>query len=104
MQIFIEFPFRKPDCVNLCGYNFGTTGFQPDKSTAKPYQNDAVLARNVKKLTMYRLLEKEFVSIFKSRQPLRAVFRDSNFANSPAKINMGKTFKMLTPDTRAKAI
>ena len=34
------------------------------------------------------------------RQPLRAVFRDSSFANSPAKINVGEIFKMLAPDTR----
>jgi adenine-specific DNA-methyltransferase len=29
------------------------------------------------------------------RQPLRAVFRDSGFANSPSKINVGEIFKML---------
>lgn len=38
------------------------------------------------------------------RQPLRAVFRDSSFANSPAKINVGEIFKMLTPDTRVKVL
>jgi adenine-specific DNA-methyltransferase len=38
------------------------------------------------------------------RQPLRAVFRDSSFANTPAKINMGEIFKMLAPDTRVKVI
>lgn len=38
------------------------------------------------------------------RQPLRAVFRDSSFANSPAKINVGEIFKMLAPDTRVKVI
>jgi adenine-specific DNA-methyltransferase len=38
------------------------------------------------------------------RQPLRAVFRDSSFANSPAKINVGETFKMLAPDTRVKVL
>ncbi len=38
------------------------------------------------------------------RQPLRAVFRDSGFADSPAKINMGETFKMLAPDTRVKVL
>lgn len=39
-----------------------------------------------------------------SRQPLRAVFRDSSFANSPAKINVGEIFKLLAPDTRVKVI
>ena len=38
------------------------------------------------------------------RQPLRAVFRDSSFSNSPAKINVGEIFKMLAPDTRVKVI
>lgn len=38
------------------------------------------------------------------RQPLRAVFRDSSFANSPIKINVGEVFKLLAPDTRVKVI
>ena len=38
------------------------------------------------------------------RQPLRAVFRDSNFANSPSKINVGEVFKLLAPDTSVKVI
>lgn len=38
------------------------------------------------------------------RQPLRAVFRDSSFENSPAKINVGELFKLLAPDTRVKVI
>ena len=37
-------------------------------------------------------------------QPLRAVFRDSSFNGSPAKINVGEIFKMLAPDTRVKVI
>lgn len=46
-------------------------------------------------------------SVIKSiakRKPLRAVFRDSSFADSPAKINVGEIFKMLAPDTRVKVI
>lgn len=38
------------------------------------------------------------------KRPLRAVFRDSGFANSPSKINVGEIFKMLAPDTRVKVI
>lgn len=38
------------------------------------------------------------------RQPLRAVFRDSSFANSPSKINVTEVFKLLAPDTRVKVI
>lgn len=38
------------------------------------------------------------------KQPLRAVFRDSSFADSPSKINVGEMFKLLAPDTRVKVI
>ena len=38
------------------------------------------------------------------RQPLRAVFRDSSFSDSPAKINVGEIFKLLAPDTRVKVL
>lgn len=38
------------------------------------------------------------------RQPLRVIFRDSSFANSPAKINVTEIFKLIAPDTRIKVI
>lgn len=38
------------------------------------------------------------------RHPLRAVFRDSSFADSPSKINVGEIFKLMAPDTRVKVI
>ena len=38
------------------------------------------------------------------RKPLRAVFRDSSFANSPSKINVGEVFRLIAPDTRVKVI
>jgi len=44
------------------------------------------------------------VKTIAKRQPLRAVFRDSSFAGSPAKINVGEVFKLLAPDTRVKVI
>ena len=44
------------------------------------------------------------IKIIAKRQPLRAVFRDSSFNSSPAKINVGEIFKMLAPDTRIKVI
>ena len=37
-------------------------------------------------------------------QPLRAVFRDSSFASSPAKINVTQIFKELAPDTSVKVL
>ena len=44
------------------------------------------------------------VKTIAKRQPLRAVFRDSSFAGSPAKINVTEAFKLLAPDTRVKVI
>lgn len=38
------------------------------------------------------------------KKPLRAVFRDSSFSDSPSKINVGEIFKLLAPDTRVKVI
>ena len=38
------------------------------------------------------------------RKPLRAVFRDSGFANSPQKINVFETFKLLAPNTDVRVI
>ena len=37
-------------------------------------------------------------------QPLRAVFRDSSFASSSAKINVTEIFKRLAPDTSVKVL
>lgn len=38
------------------------------------------------------------------KQPLRAVFRDSSFADSPSKINVDEIFKLIAPNTRVKVI
>ena len=38
------------------------------------------------------------------RQPLRVVFRDSSFSNSPEKINVEEIFKLLAPNTSVKVI
>ena len=46
----------------------------------------------------------EVVKTIAKRRPLRAVFRDAGFANSPAKINVAEVFKLLAPDTRVKVI
>lgn len=37
-------------------------------------------------------------------KPLRAVFRDSSFADSPAKINVTEIFKLMAPDASVKVI
>lgn len=38
------------------------------------------------------------------RQPLRAVFRDSSFASSPAKINVEEIFKLIAPNTSVRVL
>jgi hypothetical protein len=38
------------------------------------------------------------------RNPLRAVFRDSGFADSPEKINVSEIFKLLAPNTKVRVI
>lgn len=38
------------------------------------------------------------------RQPLRVVFRDSSFENSPDKINVTEIFKLIAPNTTIKVI
>lgn len=38
------------------------------------------------------------------KNPLRAVFRDSSFVNSPSKVNVEAIFKLTSPDTEIKVI
>lgn len=49
-------------------------------------------------------IPEDVVKEIAERQPLRAVFRDSSFSNSPAKINVGEIFKLLAPETTVKVI
>lgn len=44
------------------------------------------------------------VKAIAKKQPLRAVFRDSSFNGSPAKINVSEIFKLLAPDTTVKVL
>ncbi|MBR1555779.1 MAG: site-specific DNA-methyltransferase, partial [Oscillospiraceae bacterium] len=44
------------------------------------------------------------VKIIAKRHPLRVVFRDDSFEDSPSKINVSEIFKMISPDTRIKVI
>lgn len=39
-----------------------------------------------------------------NKQPLRVVFRDSSFVDSPSKINVFEVFKLLAPNTQVKVI
>lgn len=49
-------------------------------------------------------LSEKVIEEIAQRQPLRAVFRDSSFVDSPAKINVWEKFKLLAPDTQVKVI
>lgn len=49
-------------------------------------------------------IQESVVKAIAEQHPLRAVFRDSSFENSPAKINVTEIFKLLAPDTRVKVI
>lgn len=49
-------------------------------------------------------ISEEVVREIAKRQPMRVVFRDSSFENSPAKINVEEIFKLLAPNTRVKVI
>ena len=49
-------------------------------------------------------VSEDAVKAIAKKQPLRVVFRDSCFDNSPAKINVSEIFKLLSPDTRIKVI
>ncbi len=47
---------------------------------------------------------KSVIETIAIRRPLRAVFRDGSFADSPAKINVGELFKATSPITEIKVI
>ena len=49
-------------------------------------------------------ITEEVVREIAKRQPLRVVFRDSSFADSPDKINVEEIFKLLAPNTTVKVI
>lgn len=46
----------------------------------------------------------ELIRNVAGRQPLRAIFRDSCFADSASKMNVEEIFKLLAPNTRVKVI
>ena len=49
-------------------------------------------------------ISEEAIRTIAKRQPLRVVFRDDCFSNSPTKINVSECFKLYSPDTRIKVI
>ena len=51
-----------------------------------------------------KAIPESVIKTIAKRQPLRVVFRDDSFSDSPSKINVSEIFKMLSPDTRVKVI
>lgn len=49
-------------------------------------------------------ISEEVIQYIAQAQPLRAVFRDSSFANSADKINVSEIFKELSPNTKVKVV
>lgn len=49
-------------------------------------------------------ISEEVIRYIAQEQPLRAVFRDSSFANSADKINVSEIFKELSPNTKVKVV
>ncbi len=49
-------------------------------------------------------IPEDVIRTIAKRQPLRAVFRDDSFEDSPSKINMNEIFRMISPDTRIKVL
>ena len=49
-------------------------------------------------------ISESVIKTIAKRQPLRVVFHDDSFADSPSKINVSEIFKMLSPDTRVENV
>ncbi len=49
-------------------------------------------------------IPESIIKAIAKQQPLRVVFRDSSFADSPSKINVEEIFKLMSPDTTVKVI
>ncbi len=49
-------------------------------------------------------ISEDVITAIAERQPLRAVFRDDSFADSPSKINVNEIFKNISPGTQVEVI
>ena len=49
-------------------------------------------------------ISENVIKTIAKRHPLRVVFRDDRFTNSPSKINVSELFKIFSPDTRVRVI
>ena len=71
---------------------------QVDGSNVHIYNNGDLIACFDKNIS------ENVVKSIAKQQPLRVVFRDDSFADSPSKINVSEIFKMISPDTSIKVI
>lgn len=62
------------------------------------YDEDALIA------CFAEAIPEEVIYEIAKRQPLRAVFRDSSFADDAARVNVTEIFKLLSPDTQIKVL
>lgn len=69
-----------------------------DGCTVHDYADGALIA------CFDRDVPESVIRAIAKRQPERAVFRDSSFADSPAKINVTEIFKLLSPDTDVRVL
>ena len=69
-----------------------------DGCTVHDYADGALIA------CFDRDVPESVIRAIAARQPERAVFRDSSFADSPAKINVTEIFKRLSPDTDVRVL
>ena len=69
-----------------------------DGCTVHDYADGALIA------CFDRAVPESVIRAIAARQPERAVFRDSSFADSPAKINVTEIFKRLSPDTDVRVL
>ena len=69
-----------------------------DGCTVHDYADGALIA------CFDRDVPESVIRAIAKRQPERAVFRDSSFADSPAKINVTEIFKRLSPDTDVRVL
>lgn len=71
---------------------------QIESFTVHDYNNGALIA------CFEENIPETVIRAIAGKKPARAVFRDSSFADSPSKINVGEIFKLLSPDTSVKVI
>lgn len=109
-QMLLNFESNiKPDRTDLdllfgCLLEWGLPLSMPYKSE----QIDSVTVHTYNDGDLIACFDKDIpesaIKTIAKRQPLRVVFRDDSFADSPSKINVSEIFKMISPDTRVKVI